>query len=256
MGSFIEDMSARKTATETANACHDLHQSGVIPEYEDILADNYRRFLRPGDVAIDIGVNHGFHYDRLKECVGPTGRVIGFEPVPDFIAVVRERRGDEMEIRQKALSIQPGHGTFLHMTGAIGESGFKERDSEDANRGAKKIDVEISTLDIELPDLNKLDFMKIDVEGHEISVLGGGGALLNRTRPLIAVEYGHPTYSLYGHTARSLYAWSSAVGYCISDLWGNLVRSREEWDYVCDHSYWDYFLVPQEKAAAWSTLHS
>ena len=254
MGNPIENIATLKTATETADACHTLHQSGVIPEYEELIADNYRRFLELGDVAIDIGVNHGFHYDRLKTCVGVMGRVVGFEPVPDFIAVVRDRRGDEMEIRQKALSTEPGHGTFLHMTTAIGESGFKERESEGA-RGAKKIDVEISTLDLELPDLNKLAFVKIDVEGHEISVLKGGASLINRTRPSIAIEYGKPTYSLYGLTAESLYDWASSVDYCLSDLWGNIVRSKSEWSYVCDLSYWDYFIVPRERAEWWTALH-
>lgn len=240
-----------KTASQTADECHLLHQSGVVPAYEDILSDGYRRFLKHGDVAVDIGVNHGVHFDRLKECVSPTGRIVGFEPVPDFVDVVRSRHGPTIDIRAKALSTQPGRGQFIHMTKAAGESGFKERTNE-ADRGAKNIEVEISTLDLELPDLDSLAFIKIDVEGHELSVLEGGCNLISSTRPIISVEYGKPTYSLYGLTADSLQEWADRNGYRISDLFGHIVNSRKEWLHVCDRSYWDYFLVPKEKAAWWT----
>lgn len=243
-----------KTATETADACNTLHQSGVIPPYEEILAEGYRGILKQGDVAIDIGVNHGFHFDQIKECVGPTGHVVGFEPVPDFIDVVRARHGQGVDLRQKALSSESGRGQFLHMTKAIGESGFKERTNE-ADRGAVPIEVEISTLDLEFPDLDRLSFIKIDVEGHELSALNGGTNLIARTRPIISVEYGHPAYSLYGLTAESLHDWAERAGYQISDLFGNLVRSREEWLYICDYGYWDFFLVPKERAGWWAGLH-
>jgi FkbM family methyltransferase len=59
--------------------------------------------------------------------------------------------------------------------------------------------VELDTLDRQLRDLTELRFIKIDVEGGEIDVLRGGERLLRRTRPFVAVEYGSPTYSLYGH---------------------------------------------------------
>lgn len=242
-----------KSASETADQCLRLHQSGIIPQYEDILADGYRLFLKHGDVAIDIGVNHGVHFDRLKECVGPNGYVVGFEPVPDFVAVVHSRHGKVIDLRLKALSSEPGWGEFLHMTKSIGESGFKERTTVE-DRGAKVIQVEISTLDIEFPDAPKIDFIKIDTEGHEISALKGGQAVIARTRPIISVEYGSPAYSLYGLTAESLYDWADENGYGISDLFGNLVKSRKEWVYVCDRSYWDFFLVPREKAEIWPSV--
>ncbi len=241
------------SASAAADDCHRLHHSGVVPHYEDILASGYRRFLKAGDIAVDIGVNHGIHFDRLKKCVGPTGHVVGFEPVPDFVAVVQSRHGKGIDLRQKALSSEPGRGQFLHMTKAIGESGFKERDSE-GDRGAKTIYVEISTLDAELGDAPRIDFIKIDTEGHELSALRGGGKVIARTRPIISAEYGKPTYSLYGLTAESLHDWTEQAGYQISDLFGNIVRSREEWLYVCDRSYWDYFLIPKERSAWWTGL--
>lgn len=248
-----EGVARSNTATATAEHCHVLNKVGTVPPYEDILATSYRRFLKSGDVAVDIGVNLGLHFGQLIDCVGETGSVIGFEPVPDFVDAVRSRHGASIDLRQKALSSQPGRGQFLHMTKAIGESGFKERATE-GDRGAKTIDVEISTLDVEFRDAARIDFIKIDTEGHELSALNGGQAVIARTRPVISIEYGRPTYSLYGLTAASLPDWANEAGYRISDLFGNLVRSREEWLYIVDYGYWDFFLVPAEKAKWWSAM--
>lgn len=238
------------SALESATYYRSQHHAGIIPDYEEVLSEGYAKFLKPGDTVIDIGVNHGDHYTQFLSLTGPKGRVIGFEPVPDFIASVRELCGPDVDIRQKAVSDKPGRAEFLFMTRAHGESGFKERASP-GDRGATPIEVEISTLDLELADLDRIDYIKIDTEGHEISILKGGMAVIARRRPIISVEYGVPTYSLYGHEARSMWDQAEAMDYRISDLFGNVVQDLEEWIAVCDTSYWDYFLVPSERAAGW-----
>ena len=237
-------------AAGTANYWRERHQSGDVPEYEDILAEVFSRLLSSGDTVVDIGVNVGRHFTRFHEIVGERGRVIGFEPVPDFAAHSRALVGPTAEIREKALSDAPGVGEFLFMTKAVGESGFRERASE-GDRGAKPIQVEISTLDAETVNLPSLRYIKIDTEGHELSVLRGGRETLRRFRPYISVEWGEPTYTLYGHDMFSLFELASEMKYSISDLFGNIVSSREEWSRVSDQSYWDYFLVPSEKISEW-----
>jgi FkbM family methyltransferase len=243
----------QRTMWETAEECRKMLHSGVFPKFEEMLALGYRKFLKPGDIAIDIGVHAGFHFDQLLECVGRDGQVIGFEPVPDFANPVIERHNGEVDIRIRALSVKRGRSSFLFMTKAPGESGFKERTSE-MDRGAKPIYVEITTLDLELADLPKLDYIKIDTEGHEISALNGGLGVIRKFKPIISVEYGAPTYTLYGLTAESLLDWSEQNGYKIGDLFGNIAKDRDEWKSVCDHGYWDYFLIPNEKVKYWKNL--
>lgn len=237
-------------AAGTACYWRERHQSGDVPEYEDILAEVFSRLLSSGDTVVDIGVNVGRHFTRFHEIVGEHGRVIGFEPVPDFAAHSRALVGPTAEIREKALSDAPGVGEFLFMTKAVGESGFRERASE-GDRGAKPIQVEISTLDAETVNLPSLRYIKIDTEGHELSVLRGGRETLRRFRPYISVEWGEPTYTLYGHDMFSLFELANEMHYSISDLFGNIVSDREEWSQVSDQSYWDYFLVPSEKLSEW-----
>lgn len=237
------------SALESAQRCYDMHRLGQVPDYEEILHQAYRKFLVPGDNVVDIGVHKGLHFTRFLDLVGATGRAIGFEPVPDFANVAKERAPGS-DIRQMALSSEPGQSEFLFMVRAEGESGFRERETP-ADRGIERIPVEISTLDIELFDLESLKFIKIDTEGHEIPALTGGMETLKRFRPFISVEYGSPTYSLYGYTKNSLFDFASSIDYSISDLFGNVVKDLDEWLQICDFAYWDYFIVPKERAAEW-----
>lgn len=115
------------------------------------------------------------------------------------------------------------------------------------------IDVSVSTLDIECASLNRIDFIKIDVEGGEIDCLTGGRETLQRTRPIVSVEYGYPAYSGYGNCAQTLFNLASHNGYVLGDLFGHPICTAQEWDEICDHSYWDYFMVPAERLDDWSS---
>ncbi|WP_238361248.1 hypothetical protein [Burkholderia thailandensis] len=61
----------------------DLMSFGIIQlDYEEVLAKHYRRWIQPGDTVIDVGAHLGLHLSRFIELAGPTGQVIGFEPLP------------------------------------------------------------------------------------------------------------------------------------------------------------------------------
>jgi len=152
-----------------------------------------------------------------------------------------------------ALADKPGHSEFLVLHQSIGMSGFKQRiDSDD--QSAERITVEVDTVDRQAAGLSRLDYIKIDIEGAEISCLRGARQTVARLRPWISVEYGMPTYSIFGNTAMSLFDWARENGYVLSDLFGNLIPTAEEWIVVCDYSYWDYFLVPAERQQEWTSF--
>jgi hypothetical protein len=132
-------------------------------------------------------------------------------------------------------------------------SGFKERVGS-GDQGAEEITVEMDTLDHQAAALDRLDYVKIDIEGAEISCLRGARQTVSRYRPLISVEYGMPTYSLFGNTAMTLFEWTREHGYIPSDLFGNLIPRPGEWAVVCDYSLWDFFLVPEERRKEWVSL--
>ena len=47
--------------------------------------------LKPGDVVLDAGCGTGFCFPMIEAAIGPTGRLIGFEPSPAMLAKARER---------------------------------------------------------------------------------------------------------------------------------------------------------------------
>jgi FkbM family methyltransferase len=236
-------------AAAVAHAMHTLHQGIVVPDYEKLLESVYSKILRPGGVAVDVGAHAGRHLKRFASLVGPSGRVIGFEPIPQLAEALQSEPFENKsvtEIRQIALSDHTGTDTFrLAPDDALGVSGLKQRDFYTDGMLLRDIQVQIDTLDNQLADLTRLDFIKMDIEGSEIDCLNGGRKVIARHRPVISVEYGRPSYSAYGHTAETLFDWAVDNGYRISDLFGNEVESVDEWRNVCDVSFWDFLLRPR-----------
>ena len=155
--------------------------------------------LRSGFVMFDVGAHHGaFTVVAAFELKsrGWDGLIHAFEPDPGNFALL------EFNIRQNALE----HYVVLHPE-AVGESqsqgkmvvdsrdnsaGFLERvhsAAELASLGiAERREVSITTLDSLLNSVPSVDFVKIDVQNAEHLVLAGGESIIERSRPIIAVE--------------------------------------------------------------------
>ncbi len=242
-------------AIAVAKALRQLHGGVLVPDYEILLSKGYRRFLGPGQVVFDVGCHAGMHFEQFLDLIGPSGGAIGFEPIPALAAALADKYRDRsnVNIRAVALADKPGRSEFLVLHHAIGMSGFKARVGS-GDQSVEKIMVEVDTLDRQAADLSRLDYIKIDVEGSEINCLQGARQTVAQHRPWISVEYGKPTYSIFGNTAMSLFEWARENGYVLSDLFGNLILGADEWAAVCDCSYWDYFLVPEERQEDWTSL--
>ena len=69
----------------------------------------YRRFARPGTCAVDVGANLGIHALVLAACVGDSGKVHAFEPVPSICARMEENLKlngvTNVELHEEALEV-------------------------------------------------------------------------------------------------------------------------------------------------------
>lgn len=230
-----------------------LHRNGIVPDYEHFLARAYGTVVAPGSTVLDIGAHAGRHTAEFEKLVGPSGRVVAFEPIPGMARALRQRFAVSrvVEVREKALAGAAGQSEFLHVVNSPEESGLRERIYNQPGTKIERIKVGVSTVDSEAAGLS-VGFIKIDIEGGEIDCLVGSRQTLARCRPVISVEYGFPSYSKYGHTKDTLFNAAQAAGYAMGDLFGNPITSLEEWRDVCDVSYWDYFMIPLERLDAWS----
>lgn len=217
------------------------------PDYESLLEQRYSRWIEQGNVVLDVGAHRGRHLRRFIELLGTTGRVLAFEPLPFAFREISLLAAPNVELHNVALSDHQGTADFVFNEGAPEESGLEERIYNDPSlKKLTRLPCVLDTLDNYTDRLDRVDFVKIDIEGGEIDCLRGAAQTLRRFRPLISVEYGYPSYSVYKHTKHTLFDLSAKHDYVLYDLHLNLLADREDWDLACDSVYWDYFMVPAE----------
>lgn len=167
---------------------------------------------------IDVGSNRG---QVLSEAVriAPHGRHVAFEPIPALAGEIA-REFPAVDIRGKALGARPEAARFCHFTRLDGWSGLARNPAISDEQGAPEyIDVEVSTLDIELAGVAPA-VVKIDVEGAELAVLEGGRELLARARPLLIFEHVAETSAIYGHSSGELWELLHESGYRVLSATG------------------------------------
>jgi len=149
----------------------------------------------PVTVAWDIGANVGA-WSLFLAGLHPQMQVISFEPDPENVRLLELNRKrnqiDRIVIRELALSDSSGKTTFYadRLSGSTGSlirnDGFTE-----VMFGVKRrpINVQMSTIDAEVAGgTQPPEFIKIDVEGHELSVLRGARETLSKYRPSLLLE--------------------------------------------------------------------
>ena len=241
-GHFINDI-----YTSQKNISDFIQKNGMA-DYELVLEQSYSCIIHEGDTIIDIGAHAGRHTKVFQQLIGETGFLYAFEPLPEqYAALKKEFDSGNVTVINKALSDCAGKMDFYKVDNYPEESGLRKRvyNREDAKVG--KIQVDVDVLDAYIDVFQNVNYIKLDAEGAEISILKGAVQCLKKYRPVISVEYGYPSYSVYGLEKDSLYDFASQNQYYITDLYGNIIFNIDVWRDVCDSVYWDWFLVPQEK---------
>ena len=142
------------------------------------------RFAPAGGVAIDIGANLGEWAVPLAKAVGPNGRLLCCEPNPAMAAALSATLAinnlPHAQVLAVALSSDDGEGR-LAIDGV---------DSGRSHLADKGVAVRLRSLDSLVAEhrLDRLDLVKIDVEGHEASVLEGMKSLLRNNDCFLQIE--------------------------------------------------------------------
>lgn len=183
-----------------------------------------KRHVRPGMNCIDVGCHKGEILELLLR-QSPTGRHLGFEPIPSFARALATKFQEHagVEIVECALSDENGMSTFQYVTNAPAYSGIRERAYAVENPEIQEIQVRLRPLDDWLTSGQRWDFLKIDVEGGELAVLRGAKEILQKDRPLVIFECGLGASEFYGTTAEDVYGLLNAeLGYELYTLKGYL----------------------------------
>jgi len=146
--------------------------------------------LQPGMTFYDVGANMGFFSLIAWRRVGPEGRVVSFEPLPESARTLRHNVGlnaaRNVEVVEAAVGAEPGRAQ-LAVTAESVQAHLAEIDTGTPTLGV--VDVEVTAIDAELAEGRAApDVVKIDVEGAEVQVLAGMRETLERHRPALICE--------------------------------------------------------------------
>ena len=146
-----------------------------------------RTLLRPGHTVIDVGANFGHFSLEAAKQVGSTGRVIAFEPNPKVFARL------VLHCDLNALTWVETHNTGLSDTDGQLTLKVPHINPGEATFGKSEYtDIAVQTVSVRrLDDVigdDKVDFLKIDVEGFEPHVLRGGLTVLKHHKPILITE--------------------------------------------------------------------
>jgi FkbM family methyltransferase len=148
--------------------------------------------LKHGQAAIDIGAHKGAYTYWMAKYVGKYGKVFAFEPQPELYnqlnKLLKNSNSNNVNLESLALSSSRGEATMV-IPGKKTSPSASINDNKREGLGAK-ITVEKTTLDDYFYNQDQIpvNFIKCDVEGHELDVLIGGQKLLHTFQPIIALE--------------------------------------------------------------------
>ena len=146
----------------------------------------------------DVGANIG-HYSWLMKSADPNMELVLIEPLPENAALIREtithHSLSHTTLIVAGASDSTGQG-ILHadkMAGATSSLEQQDQTFEERHWGviASTLPVTLTTVDGVRTAHRPVDFMKIDVEGHEESVIRGAYETIRRDQPILFVECGH-----------------------------------------------------------------
>lgn len=164
----------------------------VLLEQEDWFEDEIRfvrRWLRPGMRAVDVGASFGAYTVAMARAVGSGGRIWAFEPTPGTAEHLQRNLElndcGHVELHREAVSDREG---FLSL--ATGSNSELNAIVATGAAAGNPIQVKAVTLDriAASQDWRGIDFVKLDVERHELEVIGGAAAFLASASPLIMFE--------------------------------------------------------------------
>jgi FkbM family methyltransferase len=210
-------------------------------QFENAERQFVERYLEPGMTALDIGAHHGFYTLLASKKVGRDGRVVAFEPSPRE----RERLARHLTlnacsnvlVEEAALGETEGLAGFFLV--ANKETGCNSLRQPQTKHPTRTVQVQVKRLDdcLRAAQIARVDFIKLDVEGAELSVLRGAGKVLeNWPRPVLLCEVQDLRTSAWGYPAVEIIKFLAERGYGWFMLRedGSLrvvdTNARKEWD--------------------------
>jgi len=221
--------------------------------YENAERAFVERFLRPGMTVLDIGAHHGYYSLLASRKVGPGGLVLAIEPSPRerkrLGLHLRFNRCRNVQVESRALGEVEGSAELYLIRGS--ESGCNSLRPPNVAQDTERVSVSVESLDRVLQDhgIERVDFIKLDVEGAELSALRGARQLLSKEpRPVILAEVQDIRTGPWGYRALEVVRYLSYANY----HWFRPLAdgSLEGLDAAQEAYDGNFVAIPEERVAA------
>ena len=203
-------------------------------------------------VFIDVGANIGELTMVASRRVGPHGRVISFEPVSSNLLILTKNLDSNSLANTKivAKGLSDRQGTAYMYQACV------QTETSEENLGLNSLyagtgdgvpiqSIPLTTLDLFLEEnpLERVDFIKIDVEGAELPCLKGAEQTLRRFKPTLIVEVQNTSSAAAGYDQGEILRFLEPLGYTFFHIGrrGTLIsiQPKDLMDYqnvLCVHS--------------------
>lgn len=192
--------------------------------YQPIVSEIFKKYLKNGDTFIDVGANIGYFSMIAAGFVGKNGQIHSFEPVPEYFHKLENLSKNNSQynitVNQFALGDEEKYSKiYISGRSGIGDNTFFPVFLENAGNN-KTAEVSIRRLDkyIKEKKIENIKLIKIDVEGFEFPVLKGLKDYFLKCKktglfPLIICEICPKACTIQGHKLRDMFDYMREFSY-------------------------------------------
>ena len=183
------------------------------------------KLIKPGDVVFDIGANIGAHTLGMARSVGPSGMVYAFEPSDFAFAKLRHNfsLNPELEPRlhahQAFLGTQIAESTPRQVYASWPLRADRAVHPKHRGRLVSAAQASADTLDsfVQRSKIDRIDLIKMDVDGWELPVLQGGLQAIQRFHPILVMEMSPYVHAEQHNSFEDFIALLRNSGYSVRD---------------------------------------
>ena len=151
------------------------------------------QLVKQGDKVIDIGANLGYYTCPLADLVGEEGRVYAVEPVPVIFSVLKRNVGKRRNVELLNYALGEQERTIEMANDSVASAGYFGTGRNFVSEGELSKDAVRFTAQMKrgselFGGMEKIDFIKCDIEGYERVVLPELRPLIEKFHPTVLVE--------------------------------------------------------------------